>query len=59
MAKGLKLKVRKFWGQTPMLVEVTEEKLLGGVFCPQHPTSLLNSVNDVNVTLPLPRNSDS
>ena len=42
-----------------MLVEVTEEKLLGGVFCPQHPTSLLNSVNDVNVTLPLPRNSDS
>ena len=32
MAKGLKLKVRKFWRLIPMLVEVTEEKLLEGGF---------------------------
>ena len=44
-----------------MLVEVKEEKLVGEPFAPnpQPPTPLLNSVNDVNVTLPLPRNSDS
>ena len=28
-AKGLKLKVRKFWGLIAMFVEVTGEKLLG------------------------------
>ena len=27
---GLKLKVRKVWGQIPTFVEVTEEKLVGG-----------------------------
>ena len=59
VAKGLKLKVRKFWGLTPMLVEVTEKKLVGGAFCPQPPTPLLYCVNDVNFTLALPRNSDS
>ena len=32
--KGLKLKVRKFWGPNPMFVEVTGEKLAGGPFCP-------------------------
>ena len=31
--KGLKLKVRKFWGLTPTFVEVTREKLVGGPFC--------------------------
>ena len=30
MAKGLKLKVRKFLGLLPMFVEVTGEKLVGG-----------------------------
>ena len=30
LSKGLKLKVRKFWGLTPTLVEVTGEKLVGG-----------------------------
>ena len=30
MAKGLKLKVRKFWGPNPTFVEVTGEKLVGG-----------------------------
>ena len=33
VAKGLKLKVRKFWGLIPTFVEVTGEKLVGGV-CP-------------------------
>ena len=30
VAKGLKLKVRKFWGLNPTFVEVTGEKLIGG-----------------------------
>ena len=29
VAKGLKLKVRKFWGLNPTFVEVTGEKLIG------------------------------
>ena len=33
--KGLKLKVRKFWGPNPTFVEVTGEKLVRGPFC--HP----------------------
>ena len=37
VAKGLKLKVRKFWGLIPMFVEVTEEKLVGGFFAPPTP----------------------
>ena len=32
MAKGLKLKVRKFWGLIPTFVEVTKEKLVGRPF---------------------------
>ena len=28
VAKGLKLKVRKFWGLIPTFTEVTEEKLV-------------------------------
>ena len=32
--KGLKLKVRKFWGPNLTFVEVTREKLIGGLFCP-------------------------
>ena len=37
VAKGLKLKVRKFWGIIPTFVEVTGEKLVGegrGAFWP-------------------------
>ena len=30
VAKGLKLKVRKFWGLIPMFVEVAGEKVVGG-----------------------------
>ena len=31
VAKGLKLKVRKFYGSVPTFVEVTGEKLVGGI----------------------------
>ena len=33
VAKGLKLKVRKFWGLIPTFVDVTGEKLVEGPFC--------------------------
>ena len=32
VAKGLKLKFRKFWGLTPTFVQVTGKKLVGGMF---------------------------
>ena len=32
VAKGLKLKVRKFWALFPTFVEVTGGKLVGGLF---------------------------
>ena len=35
--KGLKLKVRKSWELIPTFVEVTGEKLEGGLFAPPHP----------------------
>ena len=38
VAKGLNLKVRKFWGLIPTFVEVTGENLAGRPFCP-HPQS--------------------
>ena len=34
MGKGLKLKVRAFWGLIPTFEEVAREKLLGGTFLP-------------------------
>ena len=34
VAKGLKLKVRKFWWIIPTFVEITGEKLVGGLFTP-------------------------
>ena len=34
LAKGLKLKVRKFLGLVPTFIQVTVEKLVGGVFAP-------------------------
>ena len=35
--KGLKLKVRKFWGLIPIFVEVTGLKLVGVAFLAPHP----------------------
>ena len=43
VAKGLKQKVRKFWGLTHTFAEVTEEKLVRGLFA--HPSFILNRVN--------------
>ena len=44
VSKGLKLKVRKFWGPDPKFVKVTGEKLVGGgPFLP--PPPILNRVN--------------
>ena len=34
LSNGLQLKVRKFWGLISMFVEVTGEKLVGGLFGP-------------------------
>ena len=34
VAKWLKLKARKFWGLNPTFVEVTGQKLVGGLFAP-------------------------
>ena len=46
VAKGLKLKVRKFWGLIPAFVEVTGEKLVGGAFMPPPPI-ILNRVKTI------------
>ena len=46
MAKGLKLKVRKFWGPNPTFVEVTGEKLVEGGFWP---APIPNWVNEAQV----------
>ena len=47
LSKGLKLKVRKFWGLIPTFVEVTGEKLVGEAFLPP---PILNRVNSVQNT---------
>ena len=47
LEKGLKLKVRKFWGLFPTFVEVTEEKLVGSLFTSPLP-SILNRVNNIS-----------
>ena len=44
MAKGLKVKVRKFGGLIPTFEEITGKKLVGGSFCPPAPP-ILNRVN--------------
>ena len=36
VAKGLKLKIGKFWGLVPTFVEVTGKKLVEGVFFSTH-----------------------
>ena len=44
LSKGLKRKVRKFWGLIPTFVEVTGENLVvGGLFAPPQPP-ILNRV---------------
>ena len=43
VAKGLKLKVRKFWGLIPTFVEVKGEELVGDLFAPT-PSFILNRV---------------
>ena len=40
VAKWLKLKVRKIWGLIFTFVEVTGEKLVGGLFAPPPPFSI-------------------
>ena len=45
VAKGLKLKVRKFWWITLMFVEVKREKLVGGLF-DSPPPPILNRVKN-------------
>ena len=47
VAKGLKLKFKKFWGPIPTFAKVTGEKLLGGLFCP--PPPILNRVKVKNL----------
>ena len=42
VARRLKLKFKKFWGLVPTFLEVTGEKLVGGLFAPP---PILNSVN--------------
>ena len=44
VAKGLKLKVKKFWGPNPTFVEVAGEKLVGGPLCPP---PILNRVKNI------------
>ena len=44
VVKGLKLKVRKFLGLIPTFIEVTGEKLVGGLFAPP-PHPIKNRVN--------------
>ena len=45
VAKVLKIKVRNFLGLVLMFVEVTREKLVGGLFCP--PLPILNRVKNI------------
>ena len=45
LSKGLKLKVRKFWGLISTFGEVTGEKLVGEAFLAPH---ILNRVNTVD-----------
>ena len=51
VAKGLKLKVRKFWGLIPTFVEVTKEKLVGGLFETPPLLPILSRVNSTDLKL--------
>ena len=44
VTKGLKLKVKKFWGLISSFVEIAGEKLIGGSFCTP---SILNGAKDL------------
>ena len=44
VAKRFKLKVRKFWC---LIVEITGEKLVGGLFCPHPLPPILNRVKEI------------
>ena len=46
VAKGLKLKARKFWRLIPSFVEIKGGKLVGG-FLPPTPTPILNRVKQI------------
>ena len=49
VAKGLKLKLRKFWGPNPTFVEVTGEKLVGGAFLASLPSWIgLKALQDLS-----------
>ena len=47
LTKGLKLKVRKFWGLIPTFGEIAGEKLVGVCFLPLTPPSPPNILNSV------------
>ena len=50
LSKGLKLKVRKFWGLILTFVEVRGEKLVGWAFLPHpSPRPILNRVNKISL----------
>ena len=53
VAKGLKLKFRRFWGQILMLVEVTGEKLVGGIFARTLPSPSHQEIQNFHSTLDL------
>ena len=48
LSRGLKLKVKKFWGLILTFVEVKEEKLLEGAFLPHTPI-----LSRINIQLPI------
>ena len=55
VAKGLKLKVRKFLGLIPTFAEMTGEKLVGGGLfghTPPPPSSILNRVKAASYAYP-------
>ena len=49
VAGGLKPKVKKFWGVDPTFVEITGEKLVGGLFGP-HSSWIGLRISSINVT---------
>ena len=45
VAKGLKLKVKRYWGIIATFVEVTGEAMVGGEFCAPPPPKLPKNQN--------------
>ena len=56
VAKGLKLKFRKFWGLLPTFEEVTGENLVERPFCPSSPP-ILNKVKKIHSSADLEENN--